>query len=88
MSDPRPDHLSLSSGSRLRSFQDLCLYRVNDILQEVFVNVYRYPHRFNCEREDAFRVWTATIVRNTVLKHLRSLSRSGRATAPVSTPTT
>ncbi len=32
MSDPRPDHLSLSSGSRLRSFQDLCLYRVNDIL--------------------------------------------------------
>jgi len=49
-----------------------------DVLQEVFFNVYRYPHRFNCERDDAFRVWTATIVRNTVLKHLRSLSRSGR----------
>lgn len=51
----------------------------SDVLQEVFVNIYRYPHRFNCEREDAFRLWTATIVRNTVLKHLRSLSRSGRA---------
>ena len=50
-----------------------------DVLQEVFVNIYRYPQRFNAEREDAFRVWTATIVRNTVLKHLRSLSRSGRA---------
>jgi len=49
-----------------------------DVLQEVFFNVYRYPHRFNCERDDAFRVWTATIVRNTVLKHLRSMSRSGR----------
>lgn len=49
-----------------------------DVLQEVFFNIYRYPHRFNCEREDAFRVWTAMIVRNTVLKHLRSLARSGR----------
>jgi RNA polymerase sigma-70 factor (ECF subfamily) len=49
-----------------------------DVLQEVFFNIYRYPHRFNCEREDAFRVWTAMIVRNTVLKHLRSLGRSGR----------
>jgi len=51
----------------------------HDVLQEVFVNIYRYPHRFDATRDDAFRVWTATIVRNTVLKHLRSLSRSGRA---------
>ena len=28
----------------------------NDVLQEVFVNIYRYPHRFNCARDDAFRV--------------------------------
>jgi len=49
-----------------------------DVLQEVFFNIYRYPHRFNCEREDAFRVWTAMIVRNTVLKHLRAQGRNGR----------
>jgi RNA polymerase sigma factor (sigma-70 family) len=49
-----------------------------DVLQEVFFNIYRYPHRFNAEREDAFRVWTAMIVRNTVLKHLRSQGRAGR----------
>ena len=49
-----------------------------DVLQEVFFNVYRYPHRFNCEREDAFRVWSAMIVRNTVLKHLRAASARGR----------
>ena len=49
-----------------------------DVLQEVFFNVYRYPHRFNAEREDAFRVWTAMIVRNTVLKHLRAQGRAGR----------
>ena len=54
----------------------------HDVLQEVFFNIYRYPHRFNGDREDAFRVWTSTIVRNTVLKHLRSLSRSGRAEVP------
>jgi RNA polymerase sigma factor (sigma-70 family) len=49
-----------------------------DVLQEVFFNVYRYPHRFNCERDDAFRVWSAMIVRNTVLKHLRSLGRAAK----------
>ncbi|HTF91157.1 MAG TPA: RNA polymerase sigma factor [Planctomycetota bacterium] len=53
-----------------------------DVLQEVFFNVYRYPHRFNCEREDAFRVWSAMIVRNTVLKHLRSSGRSGHSEMP------
>lgn len=53
-----------------------------DVLQEVFFNVYRYPHRFNSEREDAFRVWSAMIVRNTVLKHLRSQGRGGRSEVP------
>ncbi len=48
-----------------------------DVLQEVFFNVYRYPHRFDSTRDDAFRVWTAMIVRNTVLKHLRSRSTGG-----------
>jgi len=54
----------------------------HDLLQEVFFNVYRYPKRFDSTRDDAFRVWTATIVRNTVLKHLRSLGRSGRVEVP------
>jgi DNA-directed RNA polymerase specialized sigma24 family protein len=53
-----------------------------DVLQEVFFNVYRYPHRFNSEREDAFRVWTAMIVRNTVLKHLRSQGRAVATRSP------
>ena len=53
-----------------------------DVLQEVFFNVYRYPNRFNAEREDAFRVWSAMIVRNTVLKHLRSQGRGGRVEVP------
>jgi RNA polymerase sigma-70 factor (ECF subfamily) len=68
-------HLLQQVAGRLRRYQSKA--DPQDVLQEVFVNVYRYPQRFNSEREDAFRVWTATIVRNTVLKHLRSLSRSG-----------
>src|SRR6185503_12403101 len=70
------NHLLTQVASCLRRYGSKADPR--DVLQEVFFNIYRYPHRFNCEREDAFRVWTATIVRNTVLKHLRSLSRSGR----------
>jgi RNA polymerase sigma factor (sigma-70 family) len=66
--------------SRLRRYASKADAR--DVLQEVFFNVYRYPHRFDCEREDAFRVWSATIVRNTVLKHLRSTGRSGRFEVP------
>jgi len=70
-------HLVQQVAARLRRYQSRADAR--DVLQEVFFNIHRYPHRFNCEREDAFRVWSATIVRNTVLKHLRSQSRGGRA---------
>ena len=70
-------HLVQQVGARLRRYQSRADAR--DVLQEVFFNIHRYPHRFNCEREDAFRVWSATIVRNTVLKHLRTQNRGGRA---------
>jgi RNA polymerase sigma factor (sigma-70 family) len=69
-------HLYQQVSARLRRYH--CRADALDVLQEVFFNIYRYPHRFDCGRDDAFRVWTATIVRNTVLKHMRSLSRSGR----------
>ncbi|MCP5021872.1 MAG: RNA polymerase sigma factor [bacterium] len=65
---------------RLRRYS--CRIDGLDVLQEVFVNVYRYPHRFNSEREDAFRVWSATIVRNTVLKQLRGRGMAGNMEVP------
>ncbi len=46
-----------------------------DILQEVFFNVYRYPFKFKPERPTAFRNWTHSIIRNTVLKHSRRAQR-------------
>ncbi len=70
------DHILLQVAGRLRRFTSRSDPR--DVLQEVFFNIYRYPHRFNPEREDAFRVWSAMIVRNTVLKHLRTLGRSAK----------
>jgi RNA polymerase sigma factor (sigma-70 family) len=73
-------HLLVQVAGRLRRYASKADPR--DVLQEVFFNIYRYPHRFNSEREDAFRVWSAMIVRNTVLKHLRSLSRGGRTEVP------
>jgi RNA polymerase sigma factor (sigma-70 family) len=73
-------HLLTQVASRLRRYASKA--DPMDVLQEVFFNVYRYPHRFNSAREDAFRVWTAMIVRNTVLKHLRSQGRGGRQEVP------
>ncbi|MFT5197841.1 MAG: RNA polymerase sigma factor (sigma-70 family) [Planctomycetota bacterium] len=67
-------------GRRLRRYS--CRIDALDVLQEVFVNVYRYPHRFNSAREDAFRVWSATIVRNTVLKQLRGRGMAGSMEVP------
>jgi RNA polymerase sigma factor (sigma-70 family) len=49
-----------------------------DVLQEVFLNIYRYPHRFQADRADAFRGWGHRIVRNTLLKFLKSQSRTAR----------
>lgn len=46
-----------------------------DVLQEVFLNIYRYPHRFHADRADAFRGWGHRIARNTLLKFLKGMSR-------------
>jgi RNA polymerase sigma-70 factor (ECF subfamily) len=50
----------------------------NDVLQEVFLNIYRYPHRFLAEHADSFRNWGHRIVRNTLLKFLKNEVRTLR----------
>ena len=47
-----------------------------DVLQDVFLSIYRYPHRFRNEKASSFRNWSFSIVRNTLLKHMRNLQRS------------
>ena len=62
--------------NRIRAYRGLL--EACDVLQEVFFNIYRYPHRFDGEKPEAFRHWTNTIIRNTVLKHLRQSGRPVR----------
>ena len=50
----------------------------HDVLQEVFLNIYRYPHRFVAEKADSFRNWGHRIVRNTLLKFLKGQNRIAR----------
>jgi RNA polymerase sigma-70 factor (ECF subfamily) len=49
-----------------------------DVLQEVFLNIYRYPHRFHADKADAFRGWGHRIARNTLLKFLKCHARLAR----------
>lgn len=42
-----------------------------DILQDVFLSIYRYPHRFQEGKKHAFRNWSYSIIRNTIFKHLK-----------------
>lgn len=49
----------------------------NDILQEAFLAIYRYPTRFRAEKPNAFRNWSYSIIRNTVYRHLSRAVRDG-----------
>ncbi len=56
----------------------------SDVLQEVFFNIFRYPSNFDDSRPSAFRNWTHSIIRNTVLKHSRKAQRN--RTLPLGLP--
>lgn len=60
--------------NRLRRLQ--AAVEASDVVQEVFLNIYRYPHRFLAERCDSFRNWGHRIVRNTLLKFLKGAGRT------------
>jgi RNA polymerase sigma-70 factor (ECF subfamily) len=47
----------------------------DDVLQESFLNIYRYPHRFLADRADSFRNWGHRIVRNTLIGFFRGQAR-------------
>jgi RNA polymerase sigma factor (sigma-70 family) len=48
---------------------------VQDVLQEVFFNIYRYPHKFHADKDQAFRHWASMIIRNTVYKSTKNKDR-------------
>lgn len=55
-----------------RSYHNL---DADDLLQDVFLNLCRYPHCFRADRADAFRNWSHRIVRNVVLRAQKGASR-------------
>lgn len=71
----RGSFLHAIQGSLRRAFQHV---DPQDVLQEVFLNIYRYPHRFHADKADAFRGWGHRIARNTLLKFLKGQSRLSR----------
>lgn len=44
---------------------------VDEVFQDVLVNVYRYPDRFDARRPGAFRAWVSTIVDNAIRRRFR-----------------
>lgn len=50
---------------------------VNDILQETFLAIHRYPTKFQPDRRHAFRNWSHSIIRNVVYRHNQHDMRDG-----------
>lgn len=53
-----------------------------ELLQDTFVNVYRYPSGFRDEHDASFRVWVRTIAGNLVRRARAKLPREGLAELP------
>ena len=49
---------------------------VQEVLQDVIINVYRYPDRFDGRKPGAFRAWSSRIVDNTIRRKLRRTKQS------------
>lgn len=43
----------------------------HEVLQDVIVNIYRYPDRFQASRPGAFAAWSSTIVDNAIRRQMR-----------------
>ena len=43
----------------------------DELLQDAYINIFRYPDRFDGSRPTAFRAWSCAIVDNAVRRHLR-----------------
>ena len=56
-----------------RSFFPIDAY---DVMQEVFVNIYKYPKNFDATKGSAFKNWVHSIARNTALKVSRRAQRN------------
>jgi RNA polymerase sigma factor (sigma-70 family) len=47
----------------------------HDILQDVFLSIYRYPGSFVENHQNSFRNWSTSIIRNAIFKQMRQARR-------------
>jgi|688.fasta_scaffold261682_2 RNA polymerase sigma factor (sigma-70 family) len=60
--------------TRMRGCRSLC--EPTEVLQDVLVNIYRYPDRFLASRAGAFAAWSTTIVDNAIRRRMRTTRRA------------
>ena len=66
---------SAQAARRLRQFGSRS--DPSDVLQEVFVAIFKYPSKFRPDKPNAFRNWSYSIIRNCVYRSLTKDTRSG-----------
>lgn len=67
-------HLLARIRTRMRGCRSLC--EPQEVLQDVLVNIYRYPDRFLASRAGAFAAWSTTIVDNAIRRRMRRTRRA------------
>ncbi len=67
-------HLLARIRTRMRGCRGLC--EPHEVLQDVLVNIYRYPDRFLASRAGAFAAWSTTIVDNAIRRRMRRTRRA------------
>src|SRR5690349_92318 len=60
--------------------QQRCGLDPQELLQDTFVNVYKYSSRFRDERPESFRVWIRTIASNVLRRARSQMPRRGDST--------
>jgi RNA polymerase sigma-70 factor, ECF subfamily len=62
--------------------RDHCPLDPVDLLQDTFVNVFRYSSRFRCEHDGSFRVWVRTIAANALRRQRAGTPRGNLQALP------
>ncbi len=56
---------------------------VDEVLQDVWVNIFRYPDRFDASRPGAFGAWSSTITDNVIRRRFRGQGRRRVCASPI-----
>ena len=78
----RFSHATLLSWIQMSSHRRATSIEPTEVLQDAFVNMYRYAGTFRDERAQSFRVWSRTIAANLLRRSKRQLARPSLQALP------